>query len=133
MQSRVTWVFLFYLFAFSLVSAVCIAGVREIFFALSLTDVVLSDSFLSGKMTLVNLIGVLLSVSILIYVVLVNKLVNNFLFQCIEELQKVVWPSVREVKKSTILVIVICAIAAVVLGFFDFAFGWLSSKNFFLE
>jgi preprotein translocase subunit SecE len=40
----------------------------------------------------------------------------------------VTWPSLRETRASTIAVVVASAIAAVILGVFDFAWGWLSGK-----
>jgi preprotein translocase subunit SecE len=44
------------------------------------------------------------------------------------ELRRVTWPSLRETRASTIAVVVASAIAAVILGVFDFAWGWLSGK-----
>ncbi len=44
------------------------------------------------------------------------------------ELRRVTWPSVRETRAATVAVIVASAIAAVILGLFDFMWSWLSSK-----
>jgi preprotein translocase subunit SecE len=43
------------------------------------------------------------------------------------ELRRVTWPSIRETRAATVAVIVASAIAAVVLGLFDFVWSWLSS------
>jgi preprotein translocase subunit SecE len=44
------------------------------------------------------------------------------------ELRRVTWPSVRETRAATVAVIVASAIAAVILGLFDFAWSWLSQQ-----
>ncbi len=132
MRSNRTWVFLFYLFATFLISTVCTLAVREVFSLFNVTDVILGNLFLYKKLTLACLMGVSLSIAVLGYVIFLNQALNNFVWQCIEQLSKVAWSSVHEIKKSTTIVVVICVIASIILGFFDFVFGWLSSKNFFL-
>ena len=44
------------------------------------------------------------------------------------ELRRVTWPSLRETRAATVAVIVASAIAAVILGFFDFVWSWLSQQ-----
>ncbi len=44
------------------------------------------------------------------------------------ELRRVTWPSVRETRAATVAVIVASAIAAVILGVFDFMWSWLSAR-----
>jgi preprotein translocase subunit SecE len=44
------------------------------------------------------------------------------------ELRRVTWPSLRETRAATIAVIVASAVAALVLGFFDVVWGWLSAQ-----
>jgi preprotein translocase subunit SecE len=44
------------------------------------------------------------------------------------ELRRVTWPSLRETRAATVAVIVASAIAAVILGLFDFAWSWLSQQ-----
>jgi preprotein translocase subunit SecE len=44
------------------------------------------------------------------------------------ELRRVTWPSIRETRAATVAVILASAIAAVILGLFDFMWSWLSSK-----
>jgi len=44
------------------------------------------------------------------------------------ELRRVTWPTLRETRAATVAVIVASAISAVVLGFFDMVWSWLSGK-----
>jgi len=44
------------------------------------------------------------------------------------ELRRVTWPSLRETRAATVAVIVASAIAAVILGLFDFVWSWLSQQ-----
>jgi len=44
------------------------------------------------------------------------------------ELRRVTWPSLRETRAATIAVIIASFVAAVILGVFDLAWSWLSSK-----
>jgi len=46
--------------------------------------------------------------------------------QVAEELRRVTWPSVRETRAATVAVILASAIAAAILGVFDFVWSWLS-------
>jgi preprotein translocase subunit SecE len=44
------------------------------------------------------------------------------------ELKKVTWPSLRETRAATAAVVIATFVAAVILGVFDFVWGWLSGK-----
>jgi preprotein translocase subunit SecE len=44
------------------------------------------------------------------------------------ELKKVTWPGLRETRAATVAVVVATFVAAAILGFFDFVWGWLSGK-----
>ncbi len=44
------------------------------------------------------------------------------------ELRRVTWPSLRETRAATVAVIVASALAAVILGVFDFVWSWLTAK-----
>jgi preprotein translocase subunit SecE len=54
--------------------------------------------------------------------------VRTLALQVAEELRRVTWPSFRETRAATVAVIVASAIAAVVLGIFDFVWSWLSQQ-----
>jgi preprotein translocase subunit SecE len=44
------------------------------------------------------------------------------------ELKKVTWPGLRETRAATAAVVLATFVAAVILGIFDFVWGWLSGK-----
>jgi preprotein translocase subunit SecE len=44
------------------------------------------------------------------------------------ELKKVTWPSFRETRANTAAVVIASFVAAIILGFLDFFWGWLSGK-----
>jgi preprotein translocase subunit SecE len=48
------------------------------------------------------------------------KKIGRFLRETWVELSKVTWPSRSEVISSTIVILVMCTIMAVIIGFFDF-------------
>ncbi|MFO0580989.1 MAG: preprotein translocase subunit SecE [Anaeromyxobacter sp.] len=54
--------------------------------------------------------------------------IRTLALQVAEELRRVTWPSFRETRAATVAVIVASAIAAVVLGIFDFVWSWLSAQ-----
>mgnify|MGYP002712539576 CR=1 FL=1 len=53
-----------------------------------------------------------------------NGLVK-FLRELKAEVKRITWPSRNEIKKSTIIVFVFCAIAAALIGIFDYGFSGL--------
>lgn len=128
MRSKGTWVFLFYLAATLLVAAVLTLATREVFSFFRVLDTPL----LGQNFALSNLVGLGVALLIALYAAFLNQKARDFVGQCIEELHKVAWPSGAETRKSTLTVIVVSLIAAVILGFFDSIFGWLSSHEFFL-
>lgn len=56
-----------------------------------------------------------------------NKL-NTYIKDSIEEVKKVTWPTRRETKNYTLLVIAISLILAAYLGILDYIFNWLLEK-----
>ncbi|MEI6790835.1 MAG: preprotein translocase subunit SecE [Myxococcaceae bacterium] len=120
MRSKGTWVFIFYVAATALLAMIFTLATREIFGLLRIHDVYS------------NLIGSGLALLIAIYTAFLDKRGRNFIEQCIVELDKVAWPSGHETKVATYTVVVVSLIAALILGFFDSIFGWLSHHDFFL-
>lgn len=128
MRSKGTWVFIFYVAATALVSTVLTLATREVFGFARLHDAPLFGT----SFALSNLIGLSLALLIALYTAFLNRRARDFIEQCIVELDKVAWPSWSETKTATYTVVVVSLIAAVILGFFDSIFGWLSNHDFFL-
>lgn len=128
MRSFSTWVFIFYVAATALLSTVFALATREIFGLLRVYDAPL----LGSSFALSHLIGLCLAVLIALYTAFLDKRARNFIEECIIELNKVAWPSGQETKVATYTVVVVSLIAALILGFFDSIFGWLSHHDFFL-
>ena len=128
MRSFGTWVFIFYVAATALITTILTLATREIFALARVHDA----SLLGNSFAMSNLIGLGLALLIALYTAFLNRKARNFIEQCIVELDKVAWPSGSETKKATITVVVVSLVAAVILGFFDSIFGWLSNHDFFL-
>ncbi len=52
--------------------------------------------------------------------------VNSLVMEIVVELSKVSWPNRKELSASTVVVIVLSIIAAVILGLFDFFWSWVT-------
>ncbi|MFC1612902.1 preprotein translocase subunit SecE [Patescibacteria group bacterium] len=52
-----------------------------------------------------------------------NSAIAKYVMECYDELKKVVWPSKKDVKNHTWVVIVLCLIVAAFLGFVDYIFA----------
>ncbi len=50
--------------------------------------------------------------------------VNPLVGEIVAELSKVTWPNRKELSASTVVVIVLSVIAAIILGLFDFFWAW---------
>jgi preprotein translocase SecE subunit len=57
-----------------------------------------------------------------------NERVNTLANEVAAELKKVAWPSSKEVKQATIVVIVMTVISAIILGVFDYV--WANLTDF---
>ena len=63
--------------------------------------------------------GVTLVAAVVLYR---NQRVHNAVVEISAELRKVTWPSAKEVRSATIVVMVMAVVSAFILGVFDF--GW---------
>lgn len=66
--------------------------------------------------------SILLSIlggALIAIVLRVNTERHEYFLASIAELRKVTWPSVEDTKKMTVIVVVVCAIFAVILAVFD--------------
>lgn len=52
--------------------------------------------------------------------------VNGLVMEIVVELSKVSWPNRKELSASTVVVIVLSIIAAIILGLFDFFWAWVT-------
>ncbi|MCP4601434.1 MAG: preprotein translocase subunit SecE [Proteobacteria bacterium] len=50
--------------------------------------------------------------------------VNRLALEIVTELSKVTWPTRKELSASTVVVIILSIIAALILGLFDFFWAW---------
>ncbi len=128
MRSKGTWVFIFFVAATALVATVLTLATREVFSFARVHDAAL----LGPSFALSNLIGLGLALLIASYAAFLNKRAKDFIEQCVTELDKVAWPTWAETKTATYTVVLVSLVAAVILGFFDSIFGWLSNHDFFL-
>ena len=52
--------------------------------------------------------------------------VNRLAVEIVTELSKVTWPTRKELSASTVVVIIVSIIAAIILGLFDFFWAWFT-------
>ena len=86
-----------------------------------------NDAALVGDWTLSTVVGFAIAVIVAVVVWRVPK-TQRVSLEIALELRRVTWPSLRETRAATIAVIVASFVAAVILGVFDLAWSWLSSK-----
>ncbi len=55
-----------------------------------------------------------------------HPIVNRLAVEIVAELSKVTWPNRKELSSSTVVVIILSIIAAVILGLFDFFWAWVT-------
>src|SRR5712671_7875792 len=82
---------------------------------------------LAGDWTWCTIIGLGLAGATAFYL-WVNPRTHEVSMEIVAELRKVSWPSFAETKAATVAVGVFRLIAAVVLGFFDVAWQWVTDK-----
>ena len=81
---------------------------------------------LGEKFTMSTALG--LAIGIIVFVVLrLSERVNTMGLEIANELHKVTWPSWKETKLATIVVIITSIIVSIILGLFDYI--WLLTTN----
>lgn len=128
MRSNGTWVALFFIAATLLVALVFQLALQELFHFARIED----KAILGPRLTFTTLIALILSAASAIYTAFLNQKSRMFVEQCIQELDKCAWPTPSDTKSSTITVVVTSFVAAIILGFFDTVFGWLTNHQLFL-
>jgi len=84
-----------------------------------------NDAAVLGDYTVTTLIGFGAAIVAAVVTWQVER-TRTLSLQVAEELRRVTWPSVRETRAATLAVILASAIAAAILGVFDFVWSWLS-------
>ncbi len=116
-----------YVAIFYVLAAIVLGVFLEKVTALVLSYSRVNDFAVLGDWTLSTIIGFALAVVVAIVVWRYPK-TQAVSLEIALELRRVTWPSLRETRAATVAVIVASAIAAVILGVFDFVWSWLSSK-----
>jgi preprotein translocase subunit SecE len=79
----------------------------------------------TADFTISVVIGVVISLSLGFYL-WKNAQVNRLVVEIISELSKVTWPTRKELYASTVVVIVVSVIAAIILGLYDAFWSWVT-------
>jgi len=75
-----------------------------------------------------KLTGAALSITLaalVTYLVIGHKTRHGFYLASVKELKKVTWPSYRDTRKMTVVVVIVVAIFSVILSVFDVMWSWL--------
>ena len=112
---------------FYVLAAIVLGVFLEKITALVLSYSRVNDFAVLGDWTLSTVVGFALAVVVAVVVWRYPK-TQAVSLEIALELRRVTWPSLRETRAATVAVIVASAIAAVILGVFDFVWSWLSSK-----
>ena len=81
---------------------------------------------LGEQFRLADLIGLVAGFGLWMWLRL-NARINEFGREVVSELGKVSWPGLKEVKTSTVVVIITSLVVAALLGLFDYVWGVLTS------
>src|SRR5207302_123592 len=82
---------------------------------------------LAGEWTWATIIGLALAAGTAIYL-WTNQKTHDVSMEIAQELRKTSWPTMAETRAATIAVIVASVIAALLLGFFDIVWQFLTDK-----
>jgi len=112
-------------FAFSAIVGWILAGK----FATFLFDVIAPDwnlAVLGEQFRIADFFGLVVGVGLWVYLRMEARIVD-FSREVATELSKVTWPARKEVKTSTIVVVATSVVISLLLGFFDYVWGLLTS------
>jgi preprotein translocase subunit SecE len=73
---------------------------------------------LGSNFTMANLLGLFVATGATVFA-LKNERIHDFSTEVVVELRKVTWPSRKETRTATIVVIIATIIVSLILGFFD--------------
>jgi len=112
---------------FYVAAAFALGMFLEKVFELAFAAAGVNDFVVLSDWTLSTVLGFVVAIAAAVVVWRIPK-TQRVSMEIALELRKVTWPSLRETRASTIAVIVASFVAAVILGIFDLAWSWLSSK-----
>jgi preprotein translocase subunit SecE len=112
-------------FAFLAIGLLLWATLARLLTALAYLANVPDLPLLGNNFTLANLLSLLVAAGAAIFAYR-NKRAYNFSTDVIQELRKVTWPSRKETRTATVVVIVCTIIVAIILGFFDMVWAKLT-------
>ena len=112
---------------FYVLAAIAVGVFFERILSLALSYARVNDFAVLGDWTVSTIVGFALAAGLAVALWRVPK-TQQVSLEIALELRRVTWPSARETRAATVAVIVASAVAAVILGVFDFVWSWLSSK-----
>ena len=112
---------------FYVLAAIAVGVFFERILSLAFSYARVNDFAVLGDWTVSTVVGFALAAALAVALWRVPK-TQQVSLEIALELRRVTWPSARETRAATVAVIVASAIAAVILGVFDFVWSWLSSK-----
>ena len=96
-------------------------------FAFELVDPDLDKHLIGAGFRLSNLLGLVIGISTALGLKL-NKNVNTWAVEVTNELKKVTWPTWEETRLGTIVVIIVSIVVALILGFFDYIWAFVTTQ-----
>jgi preprotein translocase subunit SecE len=115
----------FVIFAYLVLGVLLWATLAKLFAALAYLANVPDVPLLGSNFTLANLLGLVVSAGTAVWA-MKNQRAHDFSTDVVAELRKVTWPSRKETRTATIVVIVTTIITALILGFFDMVWAKLT-------
>jgi len=96
-------------------------------FVFEVIDPDLDKHLIGAGFRLSNLLGLIAGVASALALKL-NKNVNTWAVEVTNELKKVTWPTWEETRLGTIVVIITSIVVALILGFFDYVWAFVTSQ-----
>ncbi len=112
------------IFAYIVVGLIVAVTLSKLFTSLALLAGAPNPALL-GTITLANVLGAAIGGGVFFYA-LKNEPVRKYSNEVFDELRKVTWPSRKETRTATIVVIVTTLVVSMILGLFDQVWGALT-------
>ncbi len=107
-------------------------GLKWVVVALLVFGAAFGNSYFSSDLALLYRVLAIVAIFVLAAFVAVNTSSGNSFFELLKssitEVKKVVWPTRQETLQTTLLVLVVVFIAAILLYLMDLGFGFVASK-----